>query len=241
MPRKPRETYLGATFHVFVHAVARTNVAEDADDFERALHLLERTVSRYELECHAWACLPNHTHLLVTTPLGNISGAMRWFGSNTAQAFNRRHERKGHLYKGRFESRVVEDDRYLLELARYLPLNPVRAGLCSSAEAWPWSSYSATAGLVPRPWLLTPGAFLEQLGSTDAYAEWVAGGMRATYLDERGVPHPPAHPPLSKLLRQDTDRAIALAHFRHGYSQTAIARHLGVSQAQISRRLALHR
>ena len=240
MPRKPRATYLGATHHVFVHAVARSTVATDSEDYERALHLLGHAVSRFKLECHAWACMPNHTHLLLTTPLGNISKAMHWFGMRTAQTFNRRHSRSGHLYQGRFESRLVESEKYLLELARYLPLNPVRAGLCSSPEAWPWSSYSATAGLVPRPWILNPGAFLENLGSVDAYTAWVAGGLGARYLDEHGLPSQPARPSLSKVLHEDTDRAIATAHFRHGYSQAAIARHLGVHPSQISRRLALH-
>jgi putative transposase len=96
MPRPLRTDYAGATHHVFVRGVARTAVAVDAADYERALHLLERVVSRFELKCHAWCFLPNHSHMLVTSQLGNLSRAMHWLGT-CAQMFNKRHERAGHL------------------------------------------------------------------------------------------------------------------------------------------------
>ena len=140
-------------------------------------------------QCHAWCFLPNHSHLLVTSKLGNLSRAMHWLGTCTAQTFNQRHERSGHLYQGRFGSRLIEDDDYLLELARYLPLNPVRAELCDAPEDWPWSSYSATAGLQPhRPGFSMPApprharlsACLRRLGRR--------GSLLATSLDEYGAP-----------------------------------------------------
>jgi DNA-binding NtrC family response regulator len=81
---------------------------------------------------------------------------------------------------------------------------------------------------------------LSLLGSADAYAAWVADGVLATTLDEHGVPLQ-ERPPLTSLLCNDSDQAIAAAHFRHGYSISAVARHLGVNRSQISRRLALRR
>jgi len=165
---------------------------------------------------------------------------MHWLGTCTAQSFNQRHERAGHLYQGRFGSRLVADDRYLLELARYLPLNPVRSGLCDAPGDWPWSSYAATVGLRERPVFLDSRELLSLLGSADAYAAWVADGVFATTLDEHGVPLL-ERPPLASLLCDDSDQAIAAAHFRHGYSISAVARHLGVNRSQISRRLALRR
>jgi putative transposase len=238
MPRKPRKDYPGAVHHVFTRGVARTAVARDDHDFRRALVLLEKTVSRYELACHAWCFLPNHYHLLVTSELKNISPAMQWLGARTAESFNRRHERSGHLYQGRFGSRLVEDDGYLLELARYLPLNPVKAGLCESPADWAWSSYSATAGLKSEPAFLETAAFLSVLGSADAYVSWVADGVLNCSLDEHGLVPPASRPSLASLLETDCDQALAAAHFRHGYTQVAIAKHLGVSRAQIGRRLA---
>jgi hypothetical protein len=163
---------------------------------------------------------------------------MQWLGSCTAQTFNKRHERSGHLYQGRFGSKLVEDDGYFLELARYVALNPSRAGLCAAPGDWLWSSYAATAGLRERPRYLDPDAVLALLGSSAAYTTFVAAGIDQATLDEHGTPWPPPRPPLEVLLRDDSDRAIALAHFRHGYSKAAIAAHLGVGRWQIGRRLA---
>jgi REP element-mobilizing transposase RayT len=237
MARPLRVDYPGATHHVFIRGVARTKVAVDDADYARALLLLERALPRFGLRCHAWCYLPNHSHLLVTSEAGTLSRAMHWLGTCTAQAFNRRHERSGHLYQGRFGSRLVEDDGYLLELARYLPLNPVKAGLCDAPEDWPWSSYAAIAGVRVAPAFLDTITVLAMLGSADAYTAWVADGVLATALDEHGVPRPPPRPALAELLVEPSERAIAIAHFRHGYTKSAIARHLNVSRAQVRNRL----
>jgi len=238
MPRPLRFDYPGATHHVFVRGVARSPIAVDDADYEHALFLLARTVARFEIRCHGWCYLPNHSHFLVTSELGNLSRAMQWLGTCTAQSFNRRYERPGHLFQGRFGSRLVVDDNYLLELARYLPLNPVRAGLCSAPADWPWSSYTATAGLLTPPRFLDTTVFIEKLGSVDAYAAWVADGLHESSLDEHGFPLPPPRPSLATLLPEDSDRGIAVAHFEHGYTKVEIANHLCVSDSQIGRRLA---
>jgi putative transposase len=240
MARPLRQDYPGATHHVFVRGVARTDVALDDADYQHELALLARVVSRFEIRCHAWCFLPNHSHLLVTAPHGNLSRAMHWLGTCTAQAFNLRYERAGHLFQGRFGSRLVEDDDYLLELARYVPMNPVRAGLCVAPQDWPWSSYAATVGLRLAPSFLDAGEFISALGSIPAYIAWVEDGLLASSLDDEGRPRPPDRPPLASILHEDSDRAIARAHFRHGYSQLAIAEFLGVGRTQINRRLALH-
>jgi putative transposase len=237
MARPLRRDYVGAVQHVFVRGNARSAIAVDAVDYERLLDVLGRTSARFELVCHAWCFLPNHFHLLVTSRLGNLSRAMHWFGTCTAHSFNHRHERSGHLYQGRFGSRVVEDDAYLLELARYLPLNPVRAGLCSSPEDWPWSSHAATTGLRVAQRFLDTDLLMRALGSVDAYVAWVRAGVDPAILDERGFPRLQPAPSLAVVLTDRSDAAIARAR-SHGYSQAAIGQHLGVSQKQISRRLA---
>jgi AraC-like DNA-binding protein len=173
----------------------------------------------------------------LTSQLGNISKAMHWHGTCAAQAFNRRHERSGHVYQSRFESRVVESDRYLRQLARYIPLNPVQARLCSSPQEWPWSSYAATAGLQTPPPYLHSDDLIGLLGSVAGYSAWVADGTDAMALDDDGIPVPVERPSLTSLLTDNSNQAIALAHYRHGYSKAAIARHLGVSESQIRRRL----
>jgi REP element-mobilizing transposase RayT len=237
MARPLRRDYPGAIHHVFVRGNARSAVAVDAVDHQRMLALLEQATSRFELVCHAWCLLPNHAHFMLTSQLGNLSRAMHWLGTCAAQSFNRRHERSGHLFQGRFGSKLVEDDGYFLELARYLPLNPVRAGLCRSPDGWLWSSYGATAGLRPTPSFLDAEAFIGLLGSRDAYITWVAQGVDASIIDEHGFRQPPPRTPLAILLADGSDHAISCAH-SDGYSHSAIAEHLGMTRRQISCRLA---
>ena len=232
MPRRRRENDPGDTHHVFTRGVAQAPVVLDCEDYQRGLRLLAATVSRFDLGCHAWCFLSNHTHLLVTSPLGNLSAAMQWYWSRMAQTFNHRHGRVGHLYQGRFGSRRVEEERHLLELVRYIPLNPVRAGICRAPEEWMWSSYSATAGLRPSPSFLTSAPLHDDFGS---FVDWVADGLASTYLDEDGAPRRPA---LAALLSDKSDAALRAAHFAHGYNITEIAEHLDTSRSQISRRLA---
>jgi REP element-mobilizing transposase RayT len=240
MPRPPRIDYPGAIHHAFVRAVSGSRIALDESDYDHMLHLLETAVSRFGIACHAYCVLPNHAHYLITSCSGNLSRAMHWLGTCTAQAFNRRYERYGHVYQGRFGSRLVENDDYFLELARYVALNPVKAGLCDRPEGWQWSSYAATAGLIGGPTFLYANDLLEQLGGIALYTEWVAAGHDSIALDDAGIPRRTQRPSLSEIVPVDSDLAVAQAHFRHGYSQVAIARHLGVSPSQISRRLAAH-
>ena len=126
--------------------------------------------------------MDNHYHLLVETPEPNLSRGMGRLNMAYAQGFNRRHERAGHLFQGRFHVVVVEKDSHLLELCRYLVLNPVRAGAATSPEDWPWSSYRATAsGRGEADWLTT-GWVLRQFGAQDArgrraYRQFVREGV----------------------------------------------------------------
>jgi REP element-mobilizing transposase RayT len=241
MARPLRTDYAGAIHHVFIRGVARSVIATDEDDYVNALSLLASAIARFEIECHAWCYVANHAHFLITSRLGNLSRAMHWIGTCTAQSFNKRHERVGHLYQGRFGSRLVEDDDYFLELARYIPSNPVRAELCDAAVDWPWSSFAATVGESPRPWFLDDALLTTKLGSVDAYAAWVGEGVLATALDENGFPRPPERPSLAELMVDRSETGLVVAHLRHGYSKAALARHLGVSQSQIRRRLAAAR
>jgi REP element-mobilizing transposase RayT len=95
--------------------------------------------------------MDNHYHLLIQTPDGNLSKGMRQLNGVYTQISNRRHRRVGHLFQGRFKAILVDGDAYLLELARYVVLNPVRAGMVKRPEHWAWSSYRASQGLVPSP------------------------------------------------------------------------------------------
>jgi hypothetical protein len=126
--------------------------------------------------------MTNHYHVVVETPEANLSKGMRQLNGVYTQHVNRRHGLAGHLFQGRFKAIVVERDPYLLELARYVVLNPVRAGLVPEVSAWAWSSYPAMVGLAPTPpWLETDwvlGQFADNRHQAQArYAAFVAEGL----------------------------------------------------------------
>ena len=126
---------------------AQASIFLDDIDRNAFLSVLGLTMRRFNVICHAYCLMTNHFHLLLETPNANLSKAMRQFNSVFTQAFNRRHGRVGHVLQGRFKSIVVDRDAYLLELCRYIVLNPVRAGMVKEPGKYPWSSYRATAGL----------------------------------------------------------------------------------------------
>ena len=124
----------------------------------------------------------NHYHVLAETPEPTLSRGMHQLNGTYTQHFNRRHGRVGHLFQGRFHSILVEKDAHLLELIRYVVLNPVRAGIASRPEQWDWSNYRATAGLTSPPKWLEVNWTLAQFGggalAADRYRQFVEGGMR---------------------------------------------------------------
>lgn len=155
MARPLRIQFPGALYHVTARGNGRQPIFADDIDCERFLTVLTGIVVRYHLRCHAHCLMVNHYHLLLETPDANLSRAMRQLNGVYSQAFNRRHERPGHVLEGRFHAQVVDKDAYLRETCRYIVLNPVRAGLVGHPREWPWSSYRATAGEVPAPPFLT--------------------------------------------------------------------------------------
>jgi putative transposase len=132
----------------------RAPIFEDDEDRSVFLRLLDQTADRYDLRIYAACLMGNHYHVVGATPKGNLSEAMRFLNGVYAQTSNRRHARTGHVFEARFRSLVVQRQSYLKRVARYVVLNPVRAGLVHAPGAWAWSTYRATAGLDPAPtWL----------------------------------------------------------------------------------------
>jgi putative transposase len=120
--------------------------------------VLAKVCKRFNWTVHAYCLMSNHYHLLVETPDANLSAGMRQLNGVYTQLTNRAHGRVGHVFQGRFKAIVVDKDNYLLELARYVVLNPVRAGMVQDPSQWPWSSYGAmlSPASLPGPeWLAT--------------------------------------------------------------------------------------
>lgn len=155
MSRPLRIEFPGAVYHVTARGNARNNIFLDDEDRENFLSLLASIVKRYNWLCHAYCLMDNHYHLMIEIIDGNLSMGMRQLNGIYTQKYNRRHQRTGHILQGRFKAPLVEKESYLLELCRYVVLNPVRASLVQAPEEWMWSSYKATAGFDQVPDYLT--------------------------------------------------------------------------------------
>ena len=153
MPRRDRQDEAGAVQHVYAHAVANELLFVDSEDAELYLRLLAQAVADWQWICLGYCLMGNHVHLLLETPEANLSDGMRWLHWRYAVEYNRRHGKRGHCFDRPFGSTRVRSQEQFEAVARYLPLNPVKAGLCAEPEEWGWSSYrSLVAGVAPA-WL----------------------------------------------------------------------------------------
>ncbi len=160
---------------------ARNPIFEDDEDRWLFQDCIGAVVARLHWRCHAFCLMDNHYHLLIETPQGDLSAGMRQVNGLYTQRFNRRHGRVGHLFQGRFKAIVVDRESYLLELCRYIVLNPLRAAMVDQIEHYAWSSYPATMGLSECPdwletdWILAQFA-QDRIPAQRHYAEFVANG-----------------------------------------------------------------
>lgn len=161
MPRKPRIDFDGAWHHVMNRDAGRRVIFEADSERDRFLNCLVVACQRYAVEVHGYCLLSNHYHLLVRSRDGRLSAAMSWLSSRYTQSLNYEKDRDGPLFRGRFASVPIDGDAHLMQSLRYIHLNPVRAGLASKCEAWPWSSASAYAGVSAKPNWLHTEALLE--------------------------------------------------------------------------------
>ena len=164
MARPLRVEYPGAVYHVFSRGVAKEPIFLDDKDRKRFLYVLETAVERFNFLIHAYCLMDNHYHLLIETPEANISRAIRHINGVYGQGFNRRYERVGPVFQGRFKACLIDKNAYLLEVSRYIVLNPVRAKLVEEPEAWRWSSFRAMVGKGSFPVWLTTHWILQVMG-----------------------------------------------------------------------------
>jgi putative transposase len=186
MSRPLRPEVLGAVWHITSRGNERQVVFQEDEDRERFLTLLGKVAGDFNWRVHAYVLMGNHYHLMVETPEPTLSRGMRHLNGVYSQAFNRRHDRVGHLFQGRFKAILVERESHLLELIRYVVMNPVRAGFVRSPRNWKWSSFRATAGLTSGPLWLESGWTLEQFEPSrpkaiDRYREFVGAEAGRAY------------------------------------------------------------
>jgi REP element-mobilizing transposase RayT len=137
MPRRPRALLGDGVFHVTARGNSRATIFVDEIDYRGFLKLLTRVADRHAWLVHAYCLMPNHFHLIVEARGIDLSGGMGALNGGYAQYFNNRHDRSGHLFQGRYDARLVDDDRFT-DVREYVLENPVRAGLCASVEEYRW-------------------------------------------------------------------------------------------------------
>jgi len=188
MSRPLRIEIEGAFYHITARGNEKRPIFLLERDFGRFLDSLERIYERYGVLIHSYVLMTNHYHLLLETPRGKLSAALHDLNTAYTNYFNRRHDRVGHLFQGRYRGILVEKDSYLLELSRYIHLNPVRAKMVRRPEAYRWSSYSSYLSPRDSPKWLRREDILGQIGNNLAkgrrkYRQFVEEGLRREIKD----------------------------------------------------------
>lgn len=182
MSRPLRIYYPNAHYHVHARGNERRRIFWEDREFEWFCDLLGETCQKFDIKLYAFVLMPNHFHLMLSTPQANLSRAMHWLKTSYTVWLNRRRERVGHLFQGRFCGKLVEDESHFLELSRYIHLNPVRSRLVELPEHYPWNSFIDYLKEERQwPWI-DRDTLLYELGGTDdrryeRYKEFVHAGI----------------------------------------------------------------
>ena len=207
MARRHRLQFPGAVYHVMSRGNRKSMIVQDDDDRRTFITTFGDAACECQVRVYACCLMGTHYHALLDTPRGNLSEFMRTVNTAYSKAFNRRHARVGHTFEQRFNSIVVQREKYLRRVARYIALNPVKARLCGDAAEWSWGTHRATAGLEAAPsWLHMEWlrwAFRADVlpDAQRRYHAYVAGSGRARMVvrDDGGSRHAPL---------QESDRGV---------------------------------
>ncbi len=188
MSRPLRVEWEGGFYHITARGNEKRPIFLIEQDYLRFVSRFEPIYERYGVVIHSYVLMTNHYHVLVETPRANLSAALHDLNTAYTNYFNRRHDRVGHLFQGRYRSIVVEKDPYLLELSRYIHLNPVRAGMVKRPEAYRWSSYPSYLSSGSCPGWLRREDILGQMDKSlgkgrRKYREFVEEGLKGEVRD----------------------------------------------------------
>lgn len=188
MSRRPRIHYPGAVYHVILRGNAGDPIFFEDRDRYRLYLLLQCAVEKFDCRIHGYCLMTNHIHLVMQTGEIPLSRIMQNVSLRYTKWVNLTRGRTGHVFQGRYKALLIDADRYLLELIRYVHLNPVRAGTATTAESWPWSGHRAYAGTEIVPWLTTDWVLgmltSEVTTARKAYVSFVNGGLSEGRRDE---------------------------------------------------------
>ncbi len=191
MPRQPRIEYANAVHHVTMRGNRRLPVFEVRDDFEVYLSLLSEVTARQRWRLLSYCLMPNHLHLLIQTPVPNLSEGMRLISGIYTRRYNQSRGVPGHVFQGRYKNQLVQSDEHMVTAFAYIALNPVKPELCRDPAEWEWSAHRELAGVAgaPTPGIVAADALLSLGESREAgreryirlvrsYARMVAAGTK---------------------------------------------------------------
>lgn len=205
MPRLPRISPVDVAVHIIQRGNNRQVCFVSDEDHEAYAEWLKEYSQKYKVDIHAWVMMSNHVHLLCTPRQpGAISLMMQSLGRRYVRYFNHEHQRSGTLWEGRYRSCLVQNERYLLEVYRYIEFNPVRAGMVTEPGKYLWSSYVVNAGETSSS-LCTPHPEYLALGKTDLERQANYRDLFAHYIE---------HPEFLKEIRDNTNKGLAIGFDR---------------------------
>ena len=246
MSRPPRIQFPGAIYHVTSRGNRRAPIYHDTRDHLIWLDTMADTVREHQFKIHAYCLMPNHYHLLLRTIHANLSEGMHQLNASYCQHHNHRHKLTGHVLQGRFHAVLIEGDKQLLAVARYISLNPTRAKLVVDPADWLWSSHrhflnpQFAPDWLETEWLLNQfgkGELPQQIAAYKKFVDAGAGQLAplppkrfARYIHEK------TQPLITFAVRfHNREEAMARAHQSGAYTREEIADHFGVSIRTVSR------
>lgn len=214
MPRRKREWYPGAVYHITCRGNNRTPLFRNDLDFQSYLNFIEYTMEKYPFLLHGYCLMTNHVHLQIETADASISDIMQQINMRYARFYNRTYETSGHLFQGRFHSSTIKSWQYFLQVSRYIHRNPVEAEVTKSARSYLWSSFAAFLGKTTDN-ITTKDTILSSFKqpAVKHYARFVEGDTDTTdvYSTLVQIPDklalPPAHRPIAEYTQRPTPAA----------------------------------
>jgi REP element-mobilizing transposase RayT len=143
MPRKAREKSENGIYHIILRGNSRQEIFHDDEDFIHFIKVLGKYKKEAKMKVHGWCLMDNHVHLLLEEGAEELSATMKRIGVSFVWYYNTKYNMTGHLFQDRFRSEIIDSDRYLMTVIRYIHQNPVKAGLAEKPADWKWSSCSS--------------------------------------------------------------------------------------------------
>ncbi|WP_346897506.1 transposase [Clostridium sp. UBA7503] len=180
MARKLRIWYTGAIYHVMCRGNRKKDIFLDSEDYQVYLKIIKKVKEELDFDIYSYCLMTNHVHLAIGTKDDDIGNIMKKINMLYSIYFNRKYDLIGHLFQGRYRSELIQEDKYILEVSRYIHLNPLRANMVTNAQDYKWSSYSTYLGLSKEKIINTERilSYFGEINARKLYKLFIDNGIR---------------------------------------------------------------